>query len=79
MADRYNPGTVDVERAAEGILDNGGGVNSYWDGDHIHTSVYSKDGGSDHHHLSWDSYSDGSVDGVHTTSSDGHTTYGNER
>lgn len=63
MAKYSNPGKVDVERAAESILDNGGGMSSKWKGDHIHHSAYSKD---ENVHLSWDEYPDGSVKNVHT-------------
>ena len=64
MAKYYNPGTVDVERAAEGILDNGGGMTSRREGDHIHNTAYSKD---ENRRLSWDEYPDGSIRNVHSS------------
>lgn len=64
MARSYsNPGKVDVERAAESILDSGGGMSSKREGDHIHNSAYSK---KENRHLSWDEYPDGSIKNVHT-------------
>ena len=63
MSKYNNPGRVDVERASEGILDNGGGMSSTWKGDHTHNTAYSK---SENRHLSWDEYPDGSVKNVHT-------------
>jgi hypothetical protein len=76
MSKYNNPGTVDVNRAAESIVDNGGGISSRNRGDHIHNTAYSKDG---NRHLSWDEYPDGSVKNVHTDK-DGHsyTQYGNK-
>ncbi len=75
MSKYDNPGKVDVERAAEGILDNGGGMTSSWKGDHTHNTAYSKD---EDWHLSWDEYPDGTVANVHTDK-DGrsYTQYGN--
>ena len=63
MAKYYNPGAVDVERAAESIIANGGGITSRRDGDHLHHTAYSKDY---NRHLSWDEYADGSIRNVHT-------------
>ena len=64
MGAKYdNPGKVDVERAAEGIIDAGGGMNSVQKDEYIHHSVYSKD---ENRHLSWNEYPDGSVGEVHT-------------
>ena len=75
MSKYDNPGRVDVERAAESILDNGGGMTSSWKGDHTHNTAYSKD---EDWHLSWDEYPDGSIKNVHTDK-DGrsYTQYGN--
>ena len=64
MAKFSNPGKVDVERAAEGILDNGGGMTSRREDDHIHNTAYSKENGQ---RLSWDEYPDGSIKNVHTS------------
>lgn len=64
MSKNDNPGRVDVERAAEGILDNGGGVNSTQKDGYIHNTAYSKD---TDRHLSWDENPDGSVKDVHSS------------
>lgn len=74
MSKYDNPGKVDVERASESILDNGGGMNSSQKDGYVHNTAYSKD---ENRHLSWDEYPDGSVDNVHTDK-DGHsyTQYG---
>lgn len=71
MAKYYNPGKVDVEKAAEGILDAGGGISSRNYGDHIHHTAYSKDSNQ---HLSWDESHDGKISNVHTDK-DGHSYY----
>lgn len=63
MSKHYNPGRVDVNRASESIVDNGGGMSSTQKGDHIHNTAYSR---TENRHLSWDEYPDGSVDNVHT-------------
>lgn len=71
----YNPGKVDVERAAESIIDAGGGMNSVQKDGYIHHSVYSKD---ENRHLSWNEYPDGSVGEVHTDKDNkAYTQYGN--
>ena len=76
MAKYDNPGIVDVERAAEDIVENGGGMSSCIKGDHIHNTAFSKD---ENRHLSWDEYPDGSIRNVHTDK-DGrsYTQYGNK-
>ena len=58
-----NPGKVDVERAAESIVENGGGMSSTQKGDHTHHTAYSRD---ENRHLSWDEDKDGNVSNVHT-------------
>ena len=63
VAKYSNPGKVDVERAAEGILDNGGGMSSVQRDGYVHNTAYSRD---ENRHLSWDEYPDGSVKNVHT-------------
>jgi len=63
MSKYNNPGKVDVERAAQSIVDNGGGWSSKWEGDHKHHSAYLK---SEDWHLSWDEYPDGSIGNVHS-------------
>ena len=75
MSKYYNPGEVDVEAAAESIVENGGGISSSWKGDHIHHTAYSRD---EDRHLSWDEYPDGDIRNVHTDK-DGrsYTQYGN--
>ncbi|MBR0431759.1 hypothetical protein IJK16_02030 [Candidatus Saccharibacteria bacterium] len=63
MAKNSNPGKVDIDRATDSIVNNGGGVSSSWNRDgSIHTSVYSK---SEDRHLSYDE-KDGKVSNVHT-------------
>lgn len=76
MSKYDNPGKVNVERAAESIVENGGGMSSSWKGDHTHHTAYSK---SENRHLSWDESSDGKVSNVHTDK-DGksYTQYGNK-
>lgn len=64
MAKYFNPGKVDVERAAESIMDSGGGMDSKWEGDHIHNTAYSR---NDNRRLSWDEYPDGSIKNVHSS------------
>ena len=74
-AKNNNPGKVDVERAAESILDNGGGINSVQKDGYVHNSAYSK---TENRHLSWDEYPDGSVRNVHTDKDNkAYTQYGN--
>ena len=63
MSKYNNPGTVDVEKAAETIVENGGGMSSRWKDDHIHHTAYSKD---ENRHLSWDESPDGTISNVHT-------------
>lgn len=62
-APNNNPGRVDVEKATEGILAAGGGINSVQKDGYIHHSAYSKD---ENRHLSWNEYPDGSIGEVHT-------------
>lgn len=64
-----NPSKVDVERAAESIVEGGGGISSSWKDGYIHHTAYSKD---ENRHLSWDEYPDGSIKNVHTDK-DGHS------
>ncbi len=70
-----NPGKVDVELAAQSIVENGGGMSSTDKGGYVHHTAYSRD---ENRHLSWDEYPDGTVTNVHTDK-DGHsyTQYGN--
>ena len=76
MSKYDNPGKVDVEKAAEGIIDNGGGMTSSQRGDSTHNTAYSRD---DNRHLSWDESSDGSVSNVHTDRDNrSYTQYGNK-
>ncbi|MBQ7201839.1 hypothetical protein IJS18_00400 [Candidatus Saccharibacteria bacterium] len=71
-----NPGKVDVDKAAESIVENGGGMSSSNKGDHIHHTAYSRD---EDRHLSWDEYPDGSVKNVHTDKNGrSYTQYGNK-
>lgn len=75
MSKFYNPGKVDVEKAAETIVENGGGMSSKQKGDHIHHTAYSKE---ENRHLSWDEYPNGSVQNVHTDKDNSsYTQYGN--
>ena len=75
---RYsNPGKVDVERAAAGIIAAGGVKTSTRKDGYTHYSVYVVNKGHDRH-LSWDEYDDGSIRNVHTTDDIGpYVTYGN--
>ena len=71
-----NPGKVDVERAAESIVENGGGMSSTQKGDHTHHTAYSRD---ENRHLSWDEDKDGNVSNVHTDkNARSYTQYGNK-
>lgn len=71
-----NPGKVDVERAAESIVENGGGMSSTQKGDHTHHTAYSRD---ENRHLSWDEDKDGNVSNVHTDKNGrSYTQYGNK-
>ena len=76
MSKYSNPGKMDVDKAAEGILDRGGGMSSHWEGDHIHNTVYSRD---ENRRLSWNEYPDGTAKDVHS-SKDGRSymQYGNK-
>ena len=75
MSKHDNPGRVDVEKAADSIVENGGGRSSTQKDGYIHHTAYSRD---ENRHLSWDEYPDGSVKNVHTDK-DGksYTQYGN--
>lgn len=64
MAKYEDKAHVNVERAAESILDKGGGMDSKNYGDHVHNTVYSRD---ENRRLSWDEYRDGSVKNVHSS------------
>ena len=65
MSKFSNPGTVDVEKAAEGILASGGGITSRTrDDGTIHNTAYSKD---ENRRLSWDEHPDGKITDVHTS------------
>ena len=70
-----NSGKVNVEKASESIVENGGGISSTQKGDHIHHTAYSKD---ENRHLSWDEYPGGDVRNVHTDKDNkSYTQYGN--
>lgn len=65
MSKFNNPGTVNVEKAAEGIVAAGGGITSRTKSDGtIHNTAYSKD---ENRRLSWDEHPDGSISDVHTS------------
>ncbi len=72
--DRKNPGVVDVERAAENIVGEHGGMNSVRRSDgSIHHTAFSKD---EERRLSWNEQTDGTITDVHTTSGGkDHVTY----
>ncbi len=75
MSKYNNPGTVDVEKAAESIIAAGGGMTSSQKDGYIHNTAYSKD---ENRHLSWDEFPDGSVKNVHTDKDNrSYTQYGN--
>ena len=65
MAKYSNPGKVDVERAAESIVANGGGIKSEWKDGYIHNTAYSKEEGGKR--LSWNEHPDGSITDVHSS------------
>ena len=70
-----NSGKVNVEKAAESIVENGGGMSSTQKSDHVHHTAYSRD---ENRHLSWDEYPNGSVKNVHTDKDNkSYTQYGN--
>ena len=64
MADKYNPGTINIDATTNSILSNGGGVNekSKLDGS-THVSVYST---KENRHLSYDKDKNGNISKVHT-------------
>ncbi len=76
MGAKYdNPGKVDVERAAESIVDAGGGMKSEQKDGYIHNTAYSRD---ENRHLSWNEYPDGHIGEVHTDKGNhAYTQYGN--
>lgn len=77
MSRYYNPGKVDVERAAASIIAAGGQRTSTRKDGYTHHSVYVINKGHDRH-LSWDEYDDGTIRNVHSTDDDGPLyTYGN--
>ena len=77
MSRYYNPGKVDVERAAEAIIAAGGHKTSTRRNGYTHYSVYVVNKGHDRH-LSWDEYDDGTITNVHSTDDNGPLyTYGN--
>lgn len=63
MALYSNPGRVDVKKAAEAIVEGGGGITSSQKDGYIHHTAYSRD---ENRHLSWDEFPDGSNRNVHT-------------
>lgn len=73
----YNPGKVDVERAAASIIAAGGTKTSHQKDGYVHYTVYVNNEGHDRH-LSWDEYPDGTIKNVHSTDDRGPLyTYGN--
>ena len=65
MAKYSNSGTVDIDRATNSIITNGGGINKKEPDENgvTHVSVYST---TENRHLSYDRDSDGNYSGVHT-------------
>lgn len=64
MADKYNPGTVNIEAVTNSILANGGGMSTKTNENGItHVSVYSR---SENRHISYDKDKDGNISNVHT-------------
>lgn len=64
MAKNKNQGIVDINKATDSIVNNGGGVNSKFNSDgSIHVSVYSK---KENRHLSYNEDKDGNITDVHT-------------
>ena len=75
MSKYSNPGKVDVDKAAESIVRNGGGMSSSEKGDHTHYTAYSRD---ENRHLSWDKDREGNISNVHTDKDNrSYTQYGN--
>ena len=64
MADKYNPGTINIEKVTNAILSNGGGMSekSRSDGS-SHISVYSR---TENRHMSYDRDAEGNISNVHT-------------
>lgn len=70
----YNPGKVNLDRAIEGIVNDGGEVTVQDKGSYEHIVAYSR---KSNRHLSFDVYPDGHVENVHTDKDNrGYTTYG---
>ena len=74
MANEYNPGKINIEKATATIVKGGGGTNSSKNKDgSTHHTVYSR---SDNRHFSYNKTKDGKITNVHS-SKDGkpHTDY----
>lgn len=64
MADKYNPGTVNIDAATNSILSNGGGMSEKANKDgSTHVSVYST---KENRHLSYNKDNKGNITDVHT-------------
>ena len=64
MADKYNPGTINIDAVTNSILSNGGGKSEKTNPDgSTHVSVYST---TENRHLSYDVDNDGNIFNVHT-------------
>ena len=64
MADKYNPGRINIDSVTTSILLNGGGINKSTNADgSTHTSVYSR---AENRHLSYDRDKEDKVSNVHT-------------
>lgn len=64
MADKYNPGTINIEAVTNSILSNGGGKSEKPNPDgSTHVSVYST---TENRHLSYDVDNNGNISNVHT-------------
>ena len=64
MADKYNPGIINIEEATDSILSNGGGISEKNNSDgSTHVSVYST---TENRHLSYDKDEEGNISNVHT-------------
>ena len=64
MADKYNPGIVNIEVTTNSILSSGGGISEKTNADgSIHVSVYST---TENRHISYDKDKDGNISNVHT-------------
>ncbi len=64
MADKYNPGRINIDAVTNSILSSGGGISEKTNADgSTHVSVYST---TENRHLSYDKDKEGNISKVHT-------------